>query len=377
MGQTIEAGREQSCPPLQVTGGAKMAKYLTLGITILTFLVLLTTTAFGQFQPVQKSTTVAKPKSTPGRVLRPHLVKVKVNLGPLVGYDATVMLDIISTPLDSSVTDADREASAPTHYSWSYVGGGYPPHVRCSKTIDMQNNQYKWSQWIPLQKGVKPSLTLKGCKTDGEGLVKGICGKVSFEFKVKNSAGESNVKRGLSPLIVTESEFSITGEDLLSEWSGKVSAGPGSVCKVEKGIKRYVQGAEQLAWNDELLFLGNFGAGWMLGDPYFFATGATPVNGSKCEYELYKGKVLPERWSVVKFNSFCGGVVPSGSIKPGAYGCTILRNPQGTRDMTTKVRIWTDALKTAAVWGYFVQKGVIIKGDCRGLTGPGFPSTDQ
>ena len=346
-----------------------MSKYLTLGFSMLASLVLLTTTAFGQFQPAQKSTTVANPKSTPGRVLTPHIVKIKTNLGTVGDQNVTVTFDIVSIPIVPNVTQADIEASKPTHYRWHKNHGGYEQN--CSGGTGSN-----WSDWIPVQKNVKPFATLKKyCKSQygEEDLMKGICGVVSFMIQVKNSAGVSNERIDSSPPIVTDSEFRVQGKDLLNTWHGKVSGGPGSVCKVEKGIKRYVQGAEPLAWNDELLFGANFGAGWMLGDSYFFATGATPVNGSKCEYELYKGKVLPERWSVVKFNSFCGGVVPSGSIKPGAYGCTILRNPQGTRDMTTKVRIWTDALKTAAVWGYFKQEGAIIKGDCRGLKGSDWP----
>ena len=55
----------------------------------------------------------------------------------------------------------------------------------------------------------------------------------------------------------------------------------------------------------------------------------------------------------------------------------MLRTPaSGTRDLTTKVRVWTDALKTPAVWGVFTQDDFIVKGDCRGVRGDYWPDME-
>ena len=166
-----------------------------------------------------------------------------------------------------------------------------------------------------------------------------------------------------------QSEFLLSGDDLLKAYSAKVTGTLGSVCKVHKRIKPYVRGAEELSGIDEIWLVGQLQAGWMSQDARFFAMGATPANGSKCDYELYP-VMLPEGWSVVSFKTDCGGLIPVGTVGRDSNGCIMMRNPQGTRDLTTKFRIWTDPLKSnPGVWAYLQQGDVILKGDCRGLSG--------
>jgi hypothetical protein len=333
--------------------------------------MLLITAAFGQFQTTPKSTAVAKPKSTPGKVLRPYIIKVKVDLGTIVAQDATVTLNILSTVLGPNVTDADREASKPTHYRWKYQGGGYRWDCK-------EGRPSGWSDWKQLQMNVKPSATLTGCKYDTEcgKIKKGVCGTAYIFVQVKNAAGESNEKRASTPEISTEAEFCVKGEDLLKKFRGKVSGSLGSVCKVnEEYLKPYVQGVEAISWADQLYFSSQ--GGLTSGDSVLFlATGATPINGSKCEYELYGNATLPAGWSVVSSKTGCYAL--RGDIrKPGSYGCTMLKSPApGTQVLTTKVRVWTDALKEQGVWAYFYNDYIIVKGYCRGLTGSNWPYMD-
>ena len=367
-----------------------MARNFNLGVVVLVFLMFLTSSAFGQLQqppvtprvsqpqpqPLPSSPAVTQPQQqrpgtaskTPPKVLPPHLVRFKINNGASTATNPTVTLDFVSIPLGANVRQEDIEASKPTHYRWNTYGG-FP--LKCDNY-----NSKRASDWLPVRQGITPFATLPTtCELEYRGpngpagvLKKGICGEVHIRLEVKNSAGVSQMRDDKIEFVGHQSEFLVDEDVLLKAYSAKVTGTPGSVCKVHKDIKRYVQGGEALSAPDEIWLMTKFTAGWM-NTPHFFAMGATPVTGSKCDYELYP-VTLPQGWSVVSFKSYCSGLIPVGTVGRDSNGCIMMRNPQGTRDLTTKFRIWTDPLKSnPGVWAYLQQGDVILKGDCRGLSG--------
>lgn len=369
-----------------------MKKILNLGVVVLVSLMFLTSAAFGQLQQPPVSPRVSQPQQqlptgspvvtqpqqqrpgvvskTPPKVLPPHLVRFKINNGASTATNPTVTLDFVSIPLGANVRQEDIEASKPTHYRWMGGGDGFP-----SKSKNC-NSKFA-SDWIPVRQGITPFATLPTtCELEYYGpngpqgvLKKGICGEVHIRLKVKNSAGESQERVDKIEFVGHQSEFLVRGDVLLKAYSAKVTGTLGSVCKVHKRIKPYVRGAEGLSDTDEIWLMTKFTAGWMMAEPLFFAMGATPATGSKCDYELYP-VTLPQGWSVMSFQTYCNGLIPVGNVARDSNGCTMIRNPQGTRDLTTKVRLWTDPQKSnPGVWAYLKQGDVILKGDCRGLTG--------
>jgi len=309
------------------------------------------------------------------KVIPPRLKKFDINRGATVATNATVTLDFI-TAAPLSKRPEDIEASKPTHYRWK-LSSGFPHSCEVGTA-------YAWSDWKYVQKNVTPFATLQRyCKKRNQGvnrdqtLTKGLCGKTTIQLQVKNSAGESNVMED-SIDFISESEFIITGggNELLKSYKGRVvSSSLGSSCKVYKGLKQYVQGAEALSDIDVFALYGLTYRYPYPDQAYFYATGATPANGSMCEYELYP-KMLPVGWSVVKFNTYCNG--HPVNVKSGSWGCETVKSPSpGSRDLTTRVRVWTDALKAPGVWAMLYQwPDTILKGDCRGLNEPNSPSMD-
>jgi hypothetical protein len=308
------------------------------------------------------------------KAITPRLVKFDINRGVAVATNDTVTLDF-STAAPLSKRPEDIEGSKPTHYRWK-LSSGFP--YRCEV-----GTAYAWSNWTPVHPGITPFARLQRyCQSRNNGvnrdqtLRKGLCGMTTIQLQVKNSAGESNVMEDRIDFI-SESEFIISGStDLLKSYKARVvSSSFGSSCKVYKKLKQYVQGVEELSGIDELALHGlTYGYG-LDEDANFYATGATPANGSKCEYELYP-KMLPAGWSVVKFNTYCYS--HPINVQRGSWGCETVKSPSlGSRDLTTRVRVWTDAQKAPGVWAMLYQwPDTILKGDCRGLNEPGSPSMD-
>jgi len=356
-----------------------MRKLIIIGMVTLVILALITTFAFAQIQrspsqvPQQSPPKVVLPSPQPPlplQVVPPYITWFQINNGAAASNNATVTLNFAvgqkpelakKRVTSTAPTGVDFK---PTHYRWMLKS--------CRETNTMPN---VWSQWLQLPPTGynQPRVTLSGTrkKAGVHNLNKGVCGRAEFALQVKNSAGESNTMYD-QIVFITQSEFYFDSEGLFRVYSGKVvNKSVGSACKAAD-----VEGAEPLAGTDQLYI-----SAWRSGEEWnftkhFFATGVTPANGSSCEYDLYLNAILPDGWSVVRFNLdlSCDGIPGFAmEMKPGAYGCTAIKVPiPGGRDLETRVRVWTDALKTPGTWG-IVSPGVVIKGNCNGA---GFPHSD-